>query len=107
MGAPWLRISLHESLFLQLALEPGGFPSRSCSNNGPRTFFSFRPRIFETDCCSSSASRHDHRTLTCCVSRLGCHSRLGSLFATLRLGPAPIDRKSTRLNSSHVRISYA
>src|SRR5690554_7317273 len=42
-----------------------------------------------------SAARHPRSKLLCATARLAC------------VKPAARDRKSTRLNSSHVRISYA
>src|SRR5690606_42151075 len=37
----------------------------------------------------------------------GPHGRLPMLVGFLLLGASSLDRKSTRLNSSHVKISYA
>src|SRR5207302_5891338 len=40
-------------------------------------------------------------------SRIDAHRRRKPLHRTRALGASPRDRKSTRLNSSHVKISYA
>src|SRR5690606_42033325 len=40
-------------------------------------------------------------------SRVACNGILGTLLACRLAARIPLDRKSTRLNSSHVKISYA
>src|SRR5436305_8087667 len=60
-------------------------------------------------------SLHDALPISCRPSRLSCsitqfaHAACQSVFPPTGPGSAgkPTDRKSTRLNSSHVRISYA
>src|SRR5207302_8637274 len=70
-----------------------------------------------TDCCFSSQSRNAADTLRRpeCATSDGWHSCRKSICPSVvkagragQLPPRPlIDRKSTRLNSSHVKISYA
>src|SRR5438477_3102266 len=72
-----------------------------------------RSTLFPYTTLFRSLGRHDRHKSPCLTRRLGsrCIQRLSLLVRgcgdKASLGPSNRDRKSTRLNSSHMSISYA
>src|SRR3712207_8334433 len=66
-----------------------------------------RSTLFPYTTLFRSAEAFDRRRRALALERRAAELALGGLQRLLRVGALAIDRKSTRLNSSHANISYA
>src|SRR5690625_6969392 len=98
---PWSLINIKTRIIdikLKMGIETNGKNQRKLASNDPRIGLSTLPIVFEVSIKPN--------VLLASASRSNISPMRGKTIGIAPEAPIP-DRKSTRLNSSHVAISYA